>query len=55
MLSQPLSFVKDELDALKEDGLYNTIRTLEGPEGPWVIINGQSMLNFCSNNYLCLA
>ena len=55
MLSQPLSFVKDELDALKEDGLYNTIRTLEGPQGPWVIINGQSMLNFCSNNYLGLA
>ena len=55
MLSQPLSFVKDELEALKKDGLYNTIRTLEGPQGPWVTINGQSMLNFCSNNYLGLA
>ena len=51
MLSKPLGFVKDELEALKRDGLYNAIRTLEGPQGPWVTINGQAMLNFCSNNY----
>ncbi|NLA58923.1 MAG: glycine C-acetyltransferase [Firmicutes bacterium] len=55
MLSKPLGFVKDELEALKRDGLYNAIRTLEGPQGPWVTINGQAMLNFCSNNYLGLA
>ncbi|MGI6567651.1 MAG: glycine C-acetyltransferase [Firmicutes bacterium] len=55
MLSKPLSFVKDELETLKKDGLYNSIRTLEGPQGPWVAINGEPMLNFCSNNYLGLA
>ncbi len=55
MLSKPLSFVKDELETLKRDGLYNSIRTLEGPQGPWVAINGEPMLNFCSNNYLGLA
>ncbi len=55
MLSRPLSFVKDELESLKSRGLYNTIRTLEGPQGAWVTINGDSMLNFCSNNYLGLA
>ncbi|HHV94054.1 MAG TPA: glycine C-acetyltransferase [Firmicutes bacterium] len=55
MLSQALSFVKDELETLRREGLYNTIRTLEGPQGPWVTINGQAVLNFCSNNYLGLA
>jgi glycine C-acetyltransferase len=55
MLSAPLSFVKDDLESLKKDGLYNSIRTLEGPQGAWVTINGESMLNFCSNNYLGLA
>ncbi|NMB46651.1 MAG: glycine C-acetyltransferase [Firmicutes bacterium] len=55
MLSKPLSFVKEELESLKQDGLYNSIRTLEGPQGAWVTINGESMLNFCSNNYLGLA
>lgn len=55
MLSKPLSFVKDELRRLQDEGLYNTIRTLEGPQGAWVTINGQRMLNFCSNNYLGLA
>ena len=55
MLSRPLSFVKDELESLKSRGLYNTIRTLEGSQGAWVTINGDSMLNFCSNNYLGLA
>lgn len=55
MLSEPLSFVQDELTSLREQGLYNSIRTLEGPQGAWVTINGKSMLNFCSNNYLGLA
>ncbi|NLJ84842.1 MAG: glycine C-acetyltransferase [Firmicutes bacterium] len=55
MISGPLSFIKDELKSLKSDGLYNLIRTLEGPQGAWVRINGEFMLNFCSNNYLGLA
>lgn len=54
-MSGPLSFVEDELQMLKKDGSYNHIRTLEGPQGAWVTINGESMLNFCSNNYLGLA
>lgn len=55
MLSKPLSFVCEELGRLKEEKLYNTISTLDGPQGAWVTIGGESMLNFCSNNYLGLA
>lgn len=44
-----------ELKSLKKEGLYNKIRTLEGPQGSWVKIEGKEVLNFSSNNYLGLA
>jgi len=50
-----LAFLADELERLKEAGLYNVIRVLEGPQGPWVRIEGRQVLNLCSNNYLGLA
>jgi glycine C-acetyltransferase len=50
-----LDFVDQELQKLKEEGLFNQIRTLEGPQGAWVKISGQELLNFSSNNYLGLA
>lgn len=49
------NFIDSELNKLKEEGLYNQIRTLEGPQGAWVKINGKELLNFSSNNYLGLA
>ncbi|MGM0445042.1 MAG: glycine C-acetyltransferase [Bacillota bacterium] len=48
-------FMDDQLQELKKEGLYNTIRTLEGPQGSWVEIEGKEVLNFSSNNYLGLA
>jgi len=48
-------FLRTELDALRERGLYNTIRHLEGPQGATLTIDGRTVLNFCSNNYLGLA
>ncbi len=46
---------KDELEELKNNGLYTYIRTLEGPQGAWLTIGGKKVLNLCSNNYLGLA
>ncbi|MGM0419838.1 MAG: glycine C-acetyltransferase [Bacillota bacterium] len=48
-------FMQEEIESLKSDGLFNTIRTLESPQGAWVEINGKEKLNFSSNNYLGLA
>jgi glycine C-acetyltransferase len=48
-------FLHEEVEALKQQGLYTTIRTIEGPQGPWLVVNGRRVLNFCSNNYLGLA
>lgn len=50
-----LDWITAELKALKDAGLYNHIRTLESPQGSWLIVDGAKTLNFCSNNYLGLA
>ena len=44
-----------EVQALKDQGLYNTIRTIDSPQGARLTVNGREVLNFCSNNYLGLA
>jgi glycine C-acetyltransferase len=54
-MAAKLQWIKDELDSLKEAGLYNRIRTLESPQGAWLVVDGKQVLNFCSNNYLGLA
>ena len=50
-----LAFIDDELAALQESGLLINIRTIESAQGAWLVVNGQKVLNFCSNNYLGLA
>ncbi len=48
-------WITQELDSLKQQGLFNTIRTIESPQGAWLTVDGKQVLNFCSNNYLGLA
>ncbi|MBW8011489.1 MAG: glycine C-acetyltransferase [Chloroflexi bacterium] len=50
-----LAWVDEEIAALKDAGLYNQIRTLGSPQGAWLDVDGENVLNFCSNNYLGLA
>ncbi len=50
-----LAWLQDELDELREVGRYTHIRTLDSPQGAWLIVDGKKVLNFCSNNYLGLA
>ena len=47
--------LKDDLDRLRGAGLYRELRRVESPQGPRIQINGQSLLNFSSNDYLGLA
>lgn len=53
-MAVPMDFLAEELAAMKEAGLYGTIRTLESPQGARVQIGGRKYLNLCSNNYLGL-
>jgi glycine C-acetyltransferase len=48
-------FIDQALAGLRERGLYNTIRTIEGANESWVQIEGKRVLNLCSNNYLGFA
>src|SRR3989337_2019942 len=50
-----LDWIQQEIDSLKEAGLYNRIRTIGSPQGAWLQVDGVRVLNFCSNNYLGLA
>src|SRR5512147_1753254 len=50
-----LDWLKQEIEGLKEQGLYNRIRTIGSAQGAWLVVDGKKVLNFCSNNYLGLA
>jgi len=50
-----IDWITQELDGLKQAGLYNRIRTIGSPQGAWLMVDGAKVLNFCSNNYLGLA
>jgi len=54
-MAKKLEWVEQEISTLKENGLYNNIRTLSSPQGDWLTVDGKKVLNFCSNNYLGLA
>ena len=43
------------LRELEEKGMLRSLRTIEGPQGPRVSLDGREELLLCSNNYLGLA
>ena len=54
-MSEKLKWIQEEIQNLQNAGLYNRIRTINSPQGAWLVVDGQRALNFCSNNYLGLA
>ena len=50
-----LDWLTQEIDGLKDQGLYNRIRTIGSAQGARLVVDGKDVLNFCSNNYLGLA
>nr|WP_200889214.1 glycine C-acetyltransferase [Jeotgalibacillus soli] len=48
-------FLQDNLNDLRDRGLYNEIDPVEGPNGPVIKISGKELINLSSNNYLGLA
>jgi len=49
------SVFSKEIQQAQDKGLYVRIRTLESPQGSWLVISGKRVLNLCSNNYLGFA
>lgn len=54
-MTNKLDWLQKEIDGLKDQGLYNRIRTIGSAQGARLIVDGKDVLNFCSNNYLGLA
>ncbi|MCF0165877.1 MAG: glycine C-acetyltransferase [Bacteroidales bacterium] len=49
-------YLTAELESIKEAGLYKNERVITSPQGADIkVAGGQSVLNFCANNYLGLA
>ncbi len=49
------AWISEEIAQLKAQGLFTHIRTLDSPQGAWLVVDGRRVLNFSSNNYLGLA
>ncbi|MGE7622179.1 glycine C-acetyltransferase [Viridibacillus sp. NPDC096237] len=49
------TFVDDNLQQLRDQGLYNEIDPVEGPNGSVIQVRGKNLVNLSSNNYLGLA
>ena len=50
------SFLAEELEQIKKDGLFKSERVISGPQGADVALtNGAQVINLCSNNYLGLS
>lgn len=48
-------YLAAQLDELRDQGLFNTIRTIDSPMDGRIVVDGQTVINFCANNYLGLA
>ncbi len=55
MTEAKLTWIDEEVDALKESGLYINLRVIDSPPGAWMNVDGKRVLNLCTNNYLGLA
>ncbi len=54
-MTNKFDFIRQDTAALKEAGLFITLRTIDSPPGPWMVVDGRRVLNLCTNNYLGLA
>ena len=49
-------YLKEEIQDIKDNGLYKEERIITSPQGAEITLNtGQTVLNFCANNYLGLS
>jgi glycine C-acetyltransferase len=54
MRRDPLRYLTDELDSLRQQGLYRRLRVLDGEQKAHTSIDHRSVVNLSSNNYLGL-
>jgi glycine C-acetyltransferase len=47
--------LQNELHTIQQNGLYKKERIITSPQGAEIVVNGETVLNFCANNYLGLS
>ena len=47
--------LQQELQIIKDNGLYKKERIITSPQGAEITVNNETVLNFCANNYLGLS
>ncbi|HQF11774.1 MAG TPA: glycine C-acetyltransferase, partial [Paludibacteraceae bacterium] len=48
-------FLQSELQATEDNGIFKRERIITSPQGAEITVNGETVLNFCANNYLGLS
>lgn len=48
-------YLSEELQSIREAGLYKEERIIESPQRAVITVGGREVLNFCANNYLGLS
>ena len=54
-MADKFDFIREDIDSLKEAGLYINLRVMGSAADAWMVVDGKRVLNFCTNNYLGLA
>ena len=47
--------LKNELNTIEQNGIFKKERIITSPQGAEITVNGETVLNFCANNYLGLS
>ena len=48
-------YLQTELQTIEDNGIFKRERIISSPQGAEIIVNGETVLNFCANNYLGLS
>ena len=48
-------YLQSELQVIEDNGLFKKERIITSPQGAEITVNGEKVLNFCTNNYLGLS
>ena len=43
--------LQNELNTIEENGIFKRERVITSPQGAEITVNGETVLNFCANNY----
>lgn len=54
-MNQAYDIFTQQLQEIKDSGLWKTERIIDSPQKAWIDVGGRRMLNLCANNYLGLS